>query len=270
MSVVDHSAAPPRRYARRFAWLEELHARFHHPQFITTDPLQVLYRYDDAAEREIVGLIAASLAYGNVKAIMRGIDAALGRMQPSPRQYLIDTTPSGVRRDFADFRYRVTSGGEMASLLCGVRSVLLDHGSLEASFADHDSEDDTILPALGGFVGAICDGAGCDLPHLLPNPDRGSACKRLMLYLRWMVRCDAIDPGGWTRIAPRKLIIPLDTHMHAMAIRLRLTRRRNASLRTAVEITEGFRAMCPTDPLRYDFSLTRPGIMKLPATNLVS
>ena len=97
---------------------------------------------------------------------------------------------------------------------------------------------------------------------LLPSPSAGSACKRLNLFLRWMVRQDNVDPGGWDSVSPAKLIIPLDTHMHRIGRRLGLTPRRQADLRTAIEITEGFRGICPSDPVRYDFALTRLGIRR--------
>ncbi len=252
----------PARFVRRAAWLEALYARFHRRELVGTDPLQVVYRFDDPADREIVALVAACLAYGNVKAILGGIEQVLRRLGAAPREFLLGETEAAIARCFADFRYRVTSGGDMAGLLVGVRTALLRRDSLQATFMAHDSDEDvTILTALSGFVGELT--AAGEVRHLLADPRRGSACKRLMLYLRWMVRRDEIDPGGWTGVDPARLIIPLDTHMHRMARRLHLTRRRDASLKTAVEITSRFGQICPADPLRYDFCLTRPGIMKI-------
>jgi len=100
---------------------------------------------------------------------------------------------------------------------------------------------------------------GRERSYLLPDPRLGSACKRLNLYLRWMVRRDAVDPGGWN-VPPAKLVVPLDTHMHALGRALGLTDRRSADLRTALEITAAFRAIAPDDPVRYDFALTRLGM----------
>jgi uncharacterized protein (TIGR02757 family) len=252
----------PARFARRAEWLEALYARFHRRELVGTDPLQVVYRFDDPGDREIVGLVAACLAYGNVKAILGGIEHVLHRLGPTPREFLLGENEAAIGRRFADFRYRVTSGEVMAGMLIGVRTALLRHGSLQSAFMRHDDRvDATVLTALSGFVDELT--AGGAVRHLLADPRRGSACKRLMLYLRWMVRTDEIDPGGWHDVNPARLIIPLDTHMHRMARRLHLTRRRDASLKTAVEITDRFRQICPVDPLRYDFCLTRPGIMKI-------
>ena len=95
---------------------------------------------------------------------------------------------------------------------------------------------------------------------LLPDPDRGSACKRLHLFLKWMVRVDAVDPGGWTVLPPSALVVPVDTHMHRIGLALGLTERGQADIRTALEMTEAFSLVRPDDPVRYDFALTRFGI----------
>ena len=95
-----------------------------------------------------------------------------------------------------------------------------------------------------------------------PSPERGSACKRINLFLRWMVRKDRVDPGGWDKVPRSMLIIPLDTHMYHICTGLNMTCRKSADMTTAVEITEAFRKIAPEDPVRYDFSLTRLGIRK--------
>ncbi len=248
--------------------LEELYARLNRREFVHPDPLEVLYEYEDPLDREVVGLVAASLAYGRVKSILNSVRLVLGRM-PSPARFLADATPEGLRRTFADFRHRFATGEQLAALLLGVKSVIAHHGSLACCFraglrADHE----TIVPALGHFVEALCSAAGGLDDHLLPRPERGSACKRLDLFLRWMVRRDAVDPGGWEGVSPAWLIVPLDVHMHRICRALGLTRREAADLRTAVEITDAFRAFAPDDPVRYDFSLTRLGIRPGPEADL--
>ncbi|MEJ2656586.1 MAG: DUF2400 family protein, partial [Desulfobacterales bacterium] len=100
----------------------------------------------------------------------------------------------------------------------------------------------------------------CDVGHLIALPQRGSACKRMNLLLRWMVRKDNVDPGGWRGVPWSKLIIPLDTHMHKIGLKLGFTKNRQANMRTALEITSGFRKIIPEDPVKYDFALTRFGI----------
>ena len=137
------------------------------------------------------------------------------------------------------------------------------YGSLYGCFlSGYGPGDSNILPALSFLVGELTGPVKGGYNSLLPLPERGSACKRLNLFLRWMVREDRVDPGGWTRVSPAKLIIPLDTHMHRMGVGLRLTGRKNADMRTAMEITRSFKKIAPRDPVRYDFALTRLGIRR--------
>jgi uncharacterized protein (TIGR02757 family) len=243
------------------AWLEGLHRRYHHRRHCGLDPITFLYDYPDPADREIAGLVAAALAYGNVKAMRPAIATVLDTLGAEPRRRLDGTPPRRLRERLSGFRYRFTTGAQMAGLLCAARAVCRGHGSLEACFAAHDGEDATVLGGLGGLVDELAGAAPCSLSHLLPHPDGGSACKRLNLYLRWMVRRDAVDPGGWDAVDPRRLVMPLDTHVHRTALVRGWTRRRSADLRTALEITGVLAAVSPGDPLRYDFAVTRPGIL---------
>ena len=146
-----------------------------------------------------------------------------------------------------------------------VRTQLLRHGSLGDLFrAGVGQGDATVLPALQTWVKALRSD-GSRRSSLLASPAGGSACKRLLLYMRWMLRRDAVDPGCWRFPgSPRLLLVPLDTHLHRAAMELGLTRRKQADLKTAVEITEGLRRLCPEDPVRYDFGLAHLGIRRAP------
>ncbi len=158
--------------------------------------------------------------------------------------------------------HRFARGSHLSSLLIAIKRIISDYGTLQDCFHDgYNSGDETVLPALTGFVANICMAAPGEGPgHLVPAPDKQSACKRLHLFLRWMVRGDAVDPGGWDRICPSKLIVPVDVHMHRLGCRLGLTDRKQANLKTALALTAGFRRYAPDDPVRYDFALTRFGI----------
>jgi uncharacterized protein (TIGR02757 family) len=200
-----------------------------------------------------------------VKQILRSVENALGRMGRRPAEFVLDSTSDSLRESFAGFKHRFTTGEDMSRMLDGVRAVTLAHGSLGRFFASLvDPGDDTVVPALTAFVAAIeaapCETTGEEGACPLPDPVRGSACKRLHLFLRWMVRNDDVDPGGWDEVSPEKLVVPLDTHMHSLSLRMGLTRRKQANGRTAEEITEAFRAFSPQDPVKYDFALTRLGI----------
>ncbi|MCX7028763.1 MAG: TIGR02757 family protein [Spirochaetes bacterium] len=225
------------------------------------DPLETLYAYPDPADQEIVGLVAAGLAYGRVAQILASIGTALAPLGPSPRVFLRDASERSIDRLFAGFRHRFTSGAELSSLLLAVKRAVADHGSLERLFrAGLSPGDGTVLPALSRFVAALRALAPRPCPSLLSSPDDGSACKRLNLYLRWMIRRDAVDPGPWRSVPAAKLVVPLDTHLFRIGRALGLTTRRQADLKTALEITRGFAAVSPRDPVRYDFCLTRLGI----------
>ncbi|MBM4038030.1 MAG: TIGR02757 family protein [Planctomycetes bacterium] len=187
----------------------------------------------------------------------------------SPARFLAAATPELLRRTFADFKHRFATGKELAALLLGAKRLIERHGSLQAAFvAGLAVEHADVVPALILFAAELREAADGLDAHLLPCPTRGSACKRLNLFLRWMVRRDAVDPGGWGGVSPAKLIVPLDVHMHRICRALGLTGRDSADLRTAIEITAAFRAFAPDDPVRYDFALTRLGIRPSPDADL--
>lgn len=244
------------------------------------DPVEFVHRYDAAEDRELVALLAASVAFGNVKAIRKKLAELLERIGPVPSRAADD--PRALRRRLASFRHRVYRGEDLARLLVGARGVQREAGSLGAAFASElaradaacASETDALREALGAFVDRIRAAGG--LPrrgepdpsgrrgpaHLLPDPRAGSGSKRLLLFLRWMVRpADGIDLGLWP-VAPRRLVMPVDVHIHKLARNLGLTARRDVSWRTAVEITGALAALDPDDPTRYDFSLCHMGMLQ--------
>jgi uncharacterized protein (TIGR02757 family) len=241
--------------------LDGLYERLNRREFVHPDPLEFLYRYDEPPDREVAGLVASSLAYGRVAQILRSVGRALERLGPSPARFLERATADGLRRAFAGFKHRFTTGEELARLLFGARRAIEHSGSLGSCFSGMvEPGDETVVPALGRFVRELSSGgrlAGC---HLLPSPEGASACKRLCLYLRWMVRKDDVDPGGWEGVEPSTLVVPLDTHMHRLCRALGFTDRRQADLKAALEVTSSFRKIAPEDPARYDFCLTRLGI----------
>jgi uncharacterized protein (TIGR02757 family) len=245
--------------------LEELYSKLNRREFVHPDPLEFLYLYDEPDDREVVGLVASTLAYGRVKQILRSVSNALERMGESPAAFVRESTPDSLREAFSGFKHRFTTGDDLSRMFDGARAAMSAHGSLGELFASLVSpEDETVVPALAAFVAAIdaapCAPTGEEGVCPLPHPDRGSACKRLHLFLRWMVRRDEVDPGGWDGVPASKLVVPLDTHMHSLSLRMGLTGRKQANGRTALEITDAFRVFSPDDPVRYDFALTRLGI----------
>ncbi len=268
---IESFSKPSRPRSRRFSEcpngrlagaLESLRERYNRREFVHPDPIEFLYKYDDVRDREAAGLVAATLAYGRVMSILKSVARVLDRMG-EPARFLRETSEDDIRRAFAGFRHRVTSGETLALLLVGMKRVAAKHGSLESCFRAGLAEgDETVLPALTRFVDALTTAAGVCPVHLLSSPARGSACKRLHLYLRWMVRRDEVDPGGWQGVSPAKLVVPLDVHMHRMGRALGFTRRLHADGRAALEVTAAFRRIAPDDPVKYDFALTRLGIRR--------
>jgi uncharacterized protein (TIGR02757 family) len=240
---------------------EELYATYNRPEFIHPDPLEFLLRYPEMEDREIVGIIASSLAYGRVAQILKSISRILKKMGPSPRQFLKAASRGSLQRSFFRFKHRFTTSEELVDFLLAIQKVTQSHGSLQRCFLMHyDSRDPDITRALESFVQEIKVHLSINENSLLPCPGKRSACKRLHLFLRWMVRSDAVDPGGWSDVSPSKLIVPLDTHMHRICLEMGMTSRKQADLKTALEVTEAFRTFAPEDPVRYDFALTRTGI----------
>lgn len=256
-------ARDPRRGGDLHLALDELYARYNRREFADPDPVVFLYRYPDPLDREIVALAASSLAFGGVKQIARSIERVLAPMGTTPRRYILETGMRSMRREYAEFVHRWIDGTALVALLEGAREAIRLHGSLGDCFLEgFDPGEPDVVPALERFAAVLAsagEGAG---DRLVPDPCRRSACKRLNLMLRWLVRSDRIDPGGWSGVPASKLIVPLDRHMHRFGLRLGLIGRGQADLAAARELTAAFAAMEPGDPVKYDFALTRLGIRR--------
>jgi len=238
---------------------EKLYGKYNKQEYIHPDPLEFLWRYDEPADREIVGLIASGLAYGRVSSILSSTEKVLSIMGKSPSLYIGTNSTDRIREDLGDFKHRFTAAEEMAAFLSSLANLQAEYGLLSDLMAEI-LQGVSYREALDVFVDRILSTAGVSRCSLLPRPSLGSACKRLHLFMRWMVRKDDVDPGGWEMIQPRDLLIPLDVHMHRAGTELGFTSRKSADWKTAEEVTEGFRRISPEDPVRYDFAITRLGI----------
>ena len=250
--------------------LERLYAKYNHRRLVKPDPLQFLYRYSEPADVEIVALLASGLAYGRVQQIEKSLSRLFEHMGDSPYTFVRDFDLR-KRAKLRDFKHRFTAGDDISDLLELLRDVCERFGSIEQFFLQGLDEGDTnIIPALTKFCDSLCamyaqrhDGTqSSGLKYLLASPARGSACKRLNLFLRWMVRDDDVDPGLWRSVDRAKLIVPIDVHMGRLCKILGLYDRKTVTLSAAVEITESFVEIEPADPVKYDFSLSRIGIVE--------
>lgn len=237
---------------------ETLYRDYNKRTYVSPDPLQFLYGYHPAADREVVGLIASSLAYGRVAQILKSVRRVLDVLGDSPASYLAAVERAELEEKLSGFVHRFTDQREMVSFLCCIKTALNRYGSLENLFFDKYGGD--VWNAAENFVSRLIACDDRESMYLLPNPARGSACKRLWLFLRWVGRNDEVDPGGWDRLTPAELYVPLDTHMFNICSSLGLSARKSADRRASEEITAAFRIVCPGDPVRYDFALTRFGI----------
>jgi uncharacterized protein (TIGR02757 family) len=252
--------------------LEELYRSFDHVTS-ATDPVHIVRRYTSAADREVVGFCAAALAFGRVASVLQSIEALLAVMGPAPAQFVRDFNPGRERSRLAPLVHRWISGRDLVALLIVLRRMLTEAGSIESFFLHGDDETSShIGPALDSFstralATDLRDAYGRRMPrqrgvsYFFPRPSAGSACKRLNLFLRWMVRRDAIDLGVWSTVSPARLIVPLDTHVIRLGRCLKLTRYTSPGWKMAVDITNALRAVDAKDPVRFDFALCHVGMM---------
>lgn len=257
-------------------FLDALAARYHQPSLLRSDPLQLVHEFSDPADREIAALFCALLAYGNVKQILASLRRLFAAMDHAPAKFVREFDYSAAAQKLVGFKHRFTDEQDILCLCWLLHQVLADHGSIENFFLlGYDAAEPDLVGAAGRFVDNLCA-----LPfaphldrdrmvdkssfkHLLPRADKGSACKRIHLWLRWMIRKgDGLDLGLWVRIPAEKLLMPVDTHVLRISRNLGLTRRKAGSLLAAREITAALRKADPMDPVRYDFALCRLGILK--------
>ena len=211
-----------------------------------------------------MGLIAASLAFGNALAARRSIDRVLATLGPEPAAMVAGASYDELRHRLRGFVHRIYRGEHLASVLSRAGELFRTYGSLGNAFVQfHQASDGDFREGLARFADALRgETTSRSLRHLISDPRAGSACKRLVLYARWMVRpADGVDLGLWP-IAPSELVIPVDTHIHRISRNLGLTDRRTATWATAEEITAALRTFDPEDPVKYDFALCHLGVSR--------
>jgi len=203
--------------------LEILYNKYNKRLYVHPDPLEFLYRYKDKRDIEIVGMVASSLAYGKVAQILKSVSYVLQIMGTSPYKFLNNATYKSLYENFNGFTHRFAKGEHLVALLFAIKKIILSYGSLNNCFTEGIlPEHKTTLPAMTIFAEKLTTGKNKP-GHLIAMPKKGSACKRMNLFLRWMVRKDSVDTGKWTGISPAQLIIPLDTHMHKIGLMLEFT-----------------------------------------------
>ena len=267
--VAPRRAADRREVQGRF---EDLYRTFDHVDS-TSDPVHIVRRYVAPDDREVVGFCAAALAFGRVASVLQSVDSLLDVMGPHPAAFVRAFEPVRHSKRIEPLVHRWIRGRDLVALLLILQRMLREAGSIERFFlAGDDPDAPDVSASLDSFSARalqtdLREAYGSRVPkrpgvcYFFPRPAAGSACKRLNLFLRWMVRKDEIDLGVWTRVAPARLIVPLDTHVIRLGRCLRLTRYVSPGWKMAAEITASLRAINPEDPVRYDFSLCHVGMM---------
>jgi len=249
--------------------LDELYATFNCVDS-ASDPIQLVRRFDNPADREIAGFCAAALAFGRVAIVLQSIERLFTVMGPSPAAYVRRFDPDRQARELKPIIHRWTKGDDLAALVL-ILQRMLGTGSIEAFFAEgYDPRDPDVSAALESFSARAMQtdlrpAYGNRKPrpgvaYFFSRPSCGGACKRLNLFLRWMVRSDAVDFGIWKTVPPSKLVVPLDTHVIRVGRCLGLTRYTSPGWKMAADVTAALRKLDPHDPVKYDFSLCHLGM----------
>jgi uncharacterized protein (TIGR02757 family) len=251
--------------------LDRLYESFNYPES-ATDPIQIVRRFPRPDDREIVGFVASSLAFGRVASVLQSIERVLAIVGDRPAAFVRGFEPKRDGHRLADVVHRWIRGPDLVALLWILRQMLDRRGSLEDFFLEgYDPSADDVATALDSFssralaldikaaYGRIPARPG--VRYFFPRPSAGSACKRLNLFLRWMVRQDALDLGVWTRVRPAQLIVPLDTHVIRVGRCLRLADYASPGWAMARDITASLRRLDAEDPVKYDFALCHLGMM---------
>lgn len=261
--------------------LDSLYKGYDFKGRIASDPIEFPHRYTRPRDIEAAGFIASCFAYGRVDLFKPVVRALMGIMGAKPCDFLLGFRPARHASLLKGIRYRFNSNADITCLLHVIGRTLNEHGSLESLFKRHYREDDADI---GGGLAGMVDGLlsvdtsavygrnirPSGLVQFFPSPAKGSACKRMNLFLRWMIRDRDIDFGVWKGIPKGKLVIPLDTHIARISRCLGLTRRSAQDWKTAREITGALKVFDPEDPVKYDFALCHQGISGVCSTQRCS
>ena len=251
--------------------LDKLYSDFNVEKSVA-DPVWMVHRFDRSDDREVVALIASALAFGRVQSVLNSVEGMLQVMGTSPAAFVRAFDPERDRQRFKHLVHRWTNGADFAALVWIIHEMLRRSGSIENFFVDGLAGDAVdVGAALQSFSTRALEidvtpiyGKRKPKPgvaYFFSRPSSGGACKRLNLFLRWMVREDRVDLGVWKKVRPGQLIVPLDTHVIRVGQCLQLTHLKSPGWRMAIDITAGLRAIDPLDPVKFDFSICHLGMM---------
>lgn len=255
--------------------LEKLYNSFDFESAIQNDPIKFPKKYRQALDIEIAAFVSSAFAYGSIKCFCSFLEELFKIMGENPADFIMKFRPSYLLERLR-IKYRFSSNYDIVAFLFIVQRMLKESPiqSLECYFnLDSSENSNSLISKISFFIQSALNTDltavyGRDikprgLMHFFPNPLKGSSCKRINLFLRWMVRNRDIDFGLWNSIKPTELIIPLDVHIFRVSKKMGFTKRNSQNIKTALDITEYFKKIEPEDPLKYDFVLCHGDINSL-------
>lgn len=236
---------------------------YNHPRFLEDDPLQIPHRFTKKEDIEISAFLASTIAWGNRKSIINNASKLMGLMDHAPHDFVMDHNPNDLDK-LASFVHRTFNGIDLGYFVTSLKNLYINHGGLEGVFTTYQ-EQDSMQPAISKFKEIFFE-----LPHEtrttkhVSDPLKGSAAKRINMFLRWMVRDNStgVDFGLWKDISPSKLSCPLDVHTGNVGRKLKLLKRKQNDAKALAELDKNLRKMDPNDPVKYDFALFGLGVFE--------
>ncbi|OWW25614.1 TIGR02757 family protein [Zobellia sp. OII3] len=237
--------------------------QYEHPKFLETDPIQIPHKFLRKEDIEISAFLTATIAWGNRKSIINNANRLMDLMGNSPYDFVLDYRPDDAER-LSGFVHRTFNSEDLDYFIKSLQNIYINHGGLEAVFAEH-AEEDSMQTAISAFKKTFFE-----LPHPIrtqkhvSDPLKGSAAKRINMFLRWMVRSNAtsVDFGIWKRISPSQLSCPLDVHSGNVGRKLKLLDRKQNDAKALAELDKNLRKLDPSDPVKYDFALFGLGVFE--------
>jgi len=242
------------------ALLDQKVRQYNQRSFITNDPIAIPHQFTQQADIEIAGFFAATFAWGNRTTILNKSRELLQLMDHAPHQFITQHREKDLKK-MLSFKHRTFQSTDLLYFIQFLRHHYRQHRSLESAFDLQSANMEARLNAFHDYFFSLPDAPERTRKHVA-CPQRGSTCKRLNMYLRWMVRKDkmGVDFGLWKMIKPTDLICPVDVHVSRVARKLGLIERKQTDWLTAMELTDALRAFDTKDPVKYDFALFSLGV----------
>ena len=247
---------------RIHSWLEEKAALYNQPSFISSDPVSIPHLFTQAADIEIAGFFAAVFAWGNRSTIIRKAKELMQLMDHAPHAFCMQASPAELQR-LNGFVHRTFNCTDLLYFIEFFRQHYHQEPSLETAFTRHGRSAEEMLRGFHRYFFSLEQVPARTRKHIA-TPERGSTCKRLNMFLRWMVRDDkkGVDFGLWKQISPASLVCPIDLHVARVARQLGILQRKQTDWIAAIELTEYLRTLDSQDPVKYDFALFGAGVME--------